>query len=577
MAARVRASALGAFIFASLACIGPVMGGPRCSRVRNGGNAHGGPCKNRTAHTKGFTVTTHVSFDGPSGHGRGRSRRGHGGKSGFGGGGGKSGGGGGGDGSGSGWRIEDIKTRVKPSVVNIHVTTLMPVYGDTPGSAVATGFIVDAKRGIVATNRHVTGRSLSYFQVVFFDGQILDAELLYYDTRYDFGFLSVGPLNATHRALNLSSRPLAVGDDLLMIGNNEGEDYTMKFGRVSHLARGLSGGVYVQTSFDRTGGSSGSPVLNSDYQVVGLHCAGSDTTSYELDTRYLEPALTALRAGRHPKSGYLQANIALQPLGDAQRYYGVGNACLGPDRLETGGAPQVMYVTSASSRSGLEPGDILCRVSGHFVHEDMLMFSREVDARIGKTVSLQVSRNGRILGINAPVKDSSTARVSTFVVFDGAVFHELSGWMKSEFNPRNPGVFLSYAASTSLFADVGYTSQSRPNTKMVILHSIGGEPTETLEQLVRVFSRLSNDMHTYCVYTDLLSVSNKPTPVEIEIHFPQEQATIKRWTYEIARHKWVPSAVGIQADGAKATAKPLIPAKTSIGSSGGGQGQRHRL
>jgi S1-C subfamily serine protease len=55
----------------------------------------------------------------------------------------------------------------------------------------------------------------------------------------------------------------------MLIGNNEGEDFTMKFGKISNRNRyrPKEWSTYVQTTFDRTGGSSGSPVLNSKYEV----------------------------------------------------------------------------------------------------------------------------------------------------------------------------------------------------------------------------------------------------------------------------------------------------------------------
>ena len=66
--------------------------------------------------------------------------------------------------------------------------------------------------------------------------------------------------------MKLSDAALSIGDDLLLIGNNDGADYTMKWGKVANLLRLLpyeiDRGTYIQTSFDRTGGSSGSPVLN---------------------------------------------------------------------------------------------------------------------------------------------------------------------------------------------------------------------------------------------------------------------------------------------------------------------------
>ena len=63
-----------------------------------------------------------------------------------------------------------------------------------------------------------------------------------------------------------------------------GEEFTTKSGKIVNLARldDSGRGVTWQSSFDRTGGSSGSPVFNRDFQVVAIHAAGTDTTSLEI-------------------------------------------------------------------------------------------------------------------------------------------------------------------------------------------------------------------------------------------------------------------------------------------------------
>jgi S1-C subfamily serine protease len=69
-----------------------------------------------------------------------------------------------------------------------------------------------------------------------------------------------------------SSFDLKEQDEVFMIGNNEGEGYSVKYGRVVNLKlnRGDRHSAAFQTSFDRTGGSSGSPIFDVHGNVVGL-------------------------------------------------------------------------------------------------------------------------------------------------------------------------------------------------------------------------------------------------------------------------------------------------------------------
>lgn len=45
--------------------------------------------------------------------------------------------------------------RIVPAVVSIKVTATRAFDTETAGSSVATGFIIDAERGLILTNRHV--------------------------------------------------------------------------------------------------------------------------------------------------------------------------------------------------------------------------------------------------------------------------------------------------------------------------------------------------------------------------------------------------------------------------------------
>jgi S1-C subfamily serine protease len=88
---------------------------------------------------------------------------------------------------------EGLVVRYKPVVVNVEKSSSVALNGESPGQGKATGFIVDAKRGIIATNRHVTGTSPCRVKVVFENGQSAEARLLYYDAWHDFGFFQIDP------------------------------------------------------------------------------------------------------------------------------------------------------------------------------------------------------------------------------------------------------------------------------------------------------------------------------------------------------------------------------------------------
>ena len=122
----------------------------------------------------------------------------------------------------------------KPLVVNVETSSEINFETESQGKFYATGFIVDAKRGIIATNAHVTEKSPSYVRINFYDGSFTEAKVLYTDPVHDFGFYQIDPGKVEFKLQAVKCKPwknLATGEELLLIGNNEKEEYSVKHAR----------------------------------------------------------------------------------------------------------------------------------------------------------------------------------------------------------------------------------------------------------------------------------------------------------------------------------------------------------
>ena len=188
----------------------------------------------------------------------------------------------------------------KPMVVNIETASEVVFETESKGTNFATGFVVDTERGIIATNRHVTGSSPAYIKINFHDGSFTEAKILYYDPTHDFGFYKIDPVEVDFELQSVTLGKwdkLSLGDELLLIGNNEKEEYSIKTGRIANLNvnKGDRHSSYIHTTFDRTGGSSGSPVWNTTGEVIAIHARGTDTSSFELPIDYLIDALKLIQ------------------------------------------------------------------------------------------------------------------------------------------------------------------------------------------------------------------------------------------------------------------------------------------
>lgn len=152
----------------------------------------------------------------------------------------------------------------------------------------------------MATNAHIAGNSPCQIHVTFENGERCEGRVLYVDNWHDFAFIKLSmeevdwPLAEAKMG---SSYELSEQQEVCLVGNNDNEEYSIKYGVVTNLAinRGDVHSDAFQTSFDRTGGSSGSPVFNDAGVVVGLHMSGTDTTSIELRIEYLKDALEQIR------------------------------------------------------------------------------------------------------------------------------------------------------------------------------------------------------------------------------------------------------------------------------------------
>jgi S1-C subfamily serine protease len=142
-----------------------------------------------------------------------------------------------------------------------------------------TGFVVDAKKGIVITNLHVI-RGAHKMHIYFDDSKAYEARVLGYDDEYDVAVLQIiePPADLVEIRFADSSR-LEVGQGVLAIGNPFGLNRTLTSGIISSLERVVktpAGSVMkglIQTDAAINPGNSGGPLLDLDGRVIGINTA----------------------------------------------------------------------------------------------------------------------------------------------------------------------------------------------------------------------------------------------------------------------------------------------------------------
>lgn len=137
-----------------------------------------------------------------------------------------------------------------------------------------TGFFVGD--GVIATNHHVIARA-AQLKAVLENGREVPVDgVLAWDEDHDLALVSVAlsPAQGGYVSLPLATQPVEPGDDVVVVGNPLGLSHTLSTGVVAAVRqaeeRSLFTGEVIQITAAISAGSSGSPVMNLDGEVVGV-------------------------------------------------------------------------------------------------------------------------------------------------------------------------------------------------------------------------------------------------------------------------------------------------------------------
>jgi len=174
--------------------------------------------------------------------------------------------------------VAGIVASLKPSVVSIETQiSIQRGFRVATGSGAGTGVVLD--KGLVLTNAHVV-EGATRVQVTGADGRPRAAAVVNADTNADIAVVRVSDASGLVPAKLGRDGDVAVGDDVVAIGNAlalEG-GLTVTRGIVSALDRSIETGTgtltgLVQTDAAISSGNSGGALVNAAGQVIGINTA----------------------------------------------------------------------------------------------------------------------------------------------------------------------------------------------------------------------------------------------------------------------------------------------------------------
>ena len=284
---------------------------------------------------------------------------------------------------------QEVYAAVNPSVVMVAVAI------DEEKASIGTGVIL-TEDGYVVTNAHVIAGGLSAW-VALDTGEVLDAELVGFDSNEDLALLKLVDGRGLPAARLGDSDACVVGDQVYAIGNPLGVELrgTLTNGLISAIDRQVTMEGRVMTMLQTTAalnnGNSGGPLINDQGQVIGINTmkmsGGKTATATVEGLGFAVPTRRVVAVIND-----IMATGAFHGIPSLGIYVG--------QEMQADGAYQlVIYdVTEdyGAAEAGLLPGDVILAADGTEVHETWELLDLRGRHIVGESMVLTVQRGDQV-------------------------------------------------------------------------------------------------------------------------------------------------------------------------------------
>ena len=318
--------------------------------------------------------------------------------------------------------FSDLAEKVRPGVVNIQVVKKVKNVGfgfrnypgnpfkennpfgdffgpfpegNPPGGfeqrGVGSGFVM-SREGYILTNNHVV-EDADQIKVKLANGKEYEGKIVGRDSKTDLALVKIEGASDLHPLKLGNSEDLKVGSWVVAVGSPFGLEQTVTAGIVSAKGRVIGSGPYdnfIQTDASINPGNSGGPLINMKGEVVGINTAiiaSGQGIGFAIPINMAKEIAPQLQEKGHVTRGWLGVSIQEVTPELAKSF----------DLKEKKGALVSQVVSGGpAEKAGIEQGDIILEFDGKEVSDAKDLPRIVASTPVAKTVTLKVSRNGKI-------------------------------------------------------------------------------------------------------------------------------------------------------------------------------------
>jgi S1-C subfamily serine protease len=410
----------------------------------------------------------------------------------------------------------DTLDRISSGVVSIRVDSTRAFDTEWNASSQATGFVVDAERGLILTNRHVVTPGPVIAEAIFRNNEEVRLTPVYRDPVHDFGFFRFNPEDLRYIEpveLPLNAEAAGIGKEIRVIGNDAGEQLSILAGTIARLDRKAPeygrgkyndfNTFYLQAASGTSGGSSGSPVVNIDGEVVALNAGANNSaaSSFFLPLDRIERALRELQKDMPVTRGTLQTTFRSEPY-DELRRLGLTDESERMAReafpKQTGMLTVAQVIPGSVASELLAPGDILIRINGDLITQ-FVPLAAILDSHVGKEIEVQVERGGKRIDASVLVDDLHSITPDEYLEFGDGIVNQLSYQQARHYNRKPEGVYV---------ANPGYLLSRAAIPRGAVIVEMDGETIQTLDDFESALGELADGQRALVRYVTMENPQN---------------------------------------------------------------------